>query len=125
MYSSVDDYVRQTLDTRYGPDPIMRQDLRENRNCPAAGLRAPLISSFFPPPPAAGSMGGRSSTLKPASPSIISASMPTLILPMKRGFSRSYLSATRDGFKLYEPELTEMVQHPSRLFWKARRAASR
>ena len=91
----------------YGPDPILRQPPREIE-LPAAGRRAKNFVVLSPSPAPPGARWGTVTDVKTGK-AVNLRQHAYVILPMEKGFYVIIYPATRDGFKLYEPEFNALV----------------
>ena len=106
MYADADDFIRQTLDSVYGPERIMVKDVE---TIEAAGRKAKyfVVFSYAPADPQArwGTVTRRS-TGQSANP----RQHAYVVVPMPSGFYVIAYPATFVGFAKYEPQFNRLVR---------------
>ncbi|HAM35419.1 MAG TPA: hypothetical protein DEB40_10415 [Elusimicrobia bacterium] len=105
MYSSADDFIKQTWAAVYGPDRIM---LRPPHEILVAGRRAKhfVVLSAGPASPRA---RWGTAVDKDTGKSINPRQHAFVVLPMPSGFYVFAYPATRQGFGRYEPQFNQLV----------------
>ncbi len=106
MYADADDFIRQTLDSVYGPERLMIKDVQ---TIEAAGRKAKYfeVFSYGPADPQArwGTVT-RKSTGQSANP----RRHAYVVVPMPSGFYAIAYPATFMGFAKYEPQFNQLVR---------------
>jgi len=105
MYASAEDYYAQVLKNVYGPEPLLRRPLHEVE---VAGRRAKHFVVLSPLRVPKGALWG--TALDADTGRLVNLREHAyVLLPLKRGFYVLIYPATRDGFKLYEPQFNQLV----------------
>ncbi len=106
MYADADDFIRQTLDSIYGPERVM---IKEVQTIEAAGRPAKyfVVFSYGPADPQAqwGTVIRKSTGAK-ANP----RQHAYVVVPMPSGFYVLVYPATELGFAKYEPQFNALVR---------------
>ncbi|MBI5629876.1 MAG: hypothetical protein HY921_03205 [Elusimicrobia bacterium] len=105
MYSSADDFIQQTLSYVYGPKYEMPQPVHE---ITAGGRKAKHFVVLSPIPVPSSTRWGTSSSAQTGE-TVNFRQHAYVVVPLKRGFYVLVYPATRDGYKLYEPQFNQLV----------------
>lgn len=107
IYSSADDYIQRTLETVYGPAPHLRQPPHDIE-LSAAGRKGRHLVVLSPVPVPEGTQWGTSIDVE-TKKLVNLREHAYVVVPLKRGFYVLIYPATRDGFRLYEPQFNQLV----------------
>jgi len=105
MYADADDFIRQTLDSVYGPERVMVQDVHDIL---AAGRKAKHFVVLCAGPAHPKARWGTAID-KATGQSINPRQHAYVVVPMPGGFYVIVYPATQQGFVKYEPQFNQLV----------------